>query len=193
MKKTYLLLAFVLPLFVNAQSFSYQIKAMGVKAGTLEVSKKSVNGTDQYVLESHSSVDYLLGKIKVDHVTRCTYKDGVLQNSYVRNDKNDKVEYYSSISYDGTTYNITNEKGKKTMSEPVVFAICHIFFSEPVGKTEVFSDRFGEYVPLRKKGDHAYEITFPDGDKFVYYYENGKIVKADLPSPVGKAHLYLNP
>lgn len=176
---------------VHAQKLIYEIKAIGINAGTLEVSKTSANGLDQYLLESHSSVNYLFGTIKVDHITRSTYKNGILQNSYVRNDKNDKVEYYSSIDFDGSTYTITNDEGKKTYAGEVRYAISHLFFQEPVDKTEIFSERFGQNIPIKNKGNHTYEFTFPNGEKFTYYYENGIIIKSDMPSPIGKAHLYL--
>jgi hypothetical protein len=189
--KKYIFLLLLAPLPLFSQTLTYDIKAVGVNAGTLVVSKKSSNGTDQYLIESHSSVNYVLGKIKVDHTTRCTYVNGILQSSYVRNEKNGDVEYYSSISYDGSTYHITNDIGKKTWNKPISFAICHIFFNEPKGQTEIFSDRFGQYIPLKKLEDHVYRLDFPDGDKITYYFENGLLVKSDLPSPVGKAHFYL--
>jgi len=192
MKKIFFLLLFAASGLTFGQTYKYDVKAMGINAGTLSVTRKTGNGTEQYVLETHSSINYLLGKIEVDHITRCTYKNGVLQNSYVRNDKNGEVEYYTSADYDGSVYQITTEKGKKTLSGPITFAICHLFFDgEPTGKTQIYSDRYGQYVPLKKVEDHVYRIDFPDKDYIIYHYESGKIVKADIPSPVGKAHLYL--
>lgn len=192
MKKQWLL--FVLLLINaenNAQTLKYQIKAFGIKAGTLEIKRTTNNGLEQFEIESLNEVNYLVGKIKVHHITRSTFKNGVLQSSYVRNEKNDKVEYYSSVSYDGSNYTIVNEKEKLTHSGAVSYTICHLFNTEPVSYTEVFSERLGIYLPIKKKEEHVYEFKYPDGDKYVYHYENGKMIKADISTKQGKAHMYL--
>lgn len=191
MRSLFFLLATLCMAAAMGQSYTYDVKAVGINAGTLVVTKKVQNGLEYYTLESHTKVNYVLGKIKVDHITKSTYKNGQLLNSYVRNEKNDEVEYYSSVDFDGSKYNVTNEKGKKTVSRNVDYSICLIFFKEPVDKTEVFSERLGEFGKINPKGNHTYEISLSNGDKYTYYYENGQIVKADAPSPIGKAHFYL--
>jgi len=193
MKSLLLFPVFYIQIFIcSAQTFTYTAKALGINAGTLTVNKKTVNLVDFYQFETHSEVDYLLGKIKVDHITKASYKSGTLQNAYVRNEKNGEVEYYSSTTYDGSRYETTTEKGKKTLNRAVNYSLAMIFFSEPAGKTEIFSERLGEFVPIKKTGDHMYEVTLPDGDKYTYRYTDGKMVQMDVPSPVGRAHFYLN-
>lgn len=191
MKQRLLFLLLLLPAGLTAQTIQYKIKAFGINAGTLEIRHKIANGIDQFEIESHNEVNYLVGKIKVHHVTRSTFKNGVLQSSYVRNEKDDEVEYYSSVSFDGSTYTITNEKEKLTHKGPVTYTICNLFGTEPINQSQVFSERWGVYVPLKKKEEHVYEFKYPDGDKYVYYYENGIVTKADISTKQGKAHMYL--
>lgn len=180
-----------MPVAAWAQSYTYDIKTMGVHAGTMVVTRNKANALEQYSYETHSAVDYLLGKVEVNHITRSSYKDGVLQTAYVRNEKNGEVEYYSSTSYDGSDYCTVTEKGKVRCRRKVALSFAKVFFEEPVGQTEIFSERLGEFVPLKQLEEHTYQVCLPDGDKYTYYFEGGRLVRMDVPSPLGKAHFYL--
>lgn len=176
---------------LQGQTYVYTGKAIGINAGNMTVSRKMVNGAEVITNETQSKINYLLGEISIDHFARATYKNGKLQEAYMRQEKNGKLETYCSVSYDGKCYHVTNDQGKSTCYDVITLSLTKIFFEEPDGDTQIFSESLGKHIPIKKIGEHTYEATLPDGGKYTYYYENGKMVKMDVPSPVGRAHFYL--
>ncbi len=82
-------------------------------------------------------MNYVLGKIDVDHKTSVTYKNGVLQESFMRTDKNGKVDQFCSVSYDGQTYKIQTEKEKLTHTRPITASVVTLYFKEPIGLAQI--------------------------------------------------------
>src|SRR5690606_9006623 len=79
MKRSFLFFVLItlFSLQLQAETLKYQIKAFGIKAGTLEIKHTVVNGVDHYEIESHNEVNYLVGKIKVHHITKSTFINGI--------------------------------------------------------------------------------------------------------------------
>jgi hypothetical protein len=175
----------------HAQTYVYETRALGIHAGDMQITKKVRGNLEYYSITSKNSVNYVLGKIDVDHKTSVTYKDGVLQESFLRTDKNGEVDQFCSVSYDGQTYKIQTEKEKLTLSRPITASVVTLYFKEPVGLSEIFSEVFGRMVPVTEIKPHKYSINMPDGKKNTYTYENGIVVEVEVPSPVGTAHIRL--
>ncbi|MCX7743309.1 MAG: hypothetical protein N2167_01965 [Flavobacteriales bacterium] len=175
----------------NAQTYTYETRALGIHAGDMQITRKVIGNLEYYSITSKNSVNYVLGKIDVDHKTSVTYKDGVLQESFLRTDKNGEVDQFCSVSYDGNTYKIQTEKEKLSYSKPITASVVTLYFKEPLGLTEIFSEVFGKMVPLSEIKPHTYSIKLPDGKKNTYKYEKGIVVEVEVPSPVGTAHIRL--
>lgn len=176
---------------LHAQEFRYEVSSLGIKAGEVQVSRKVNGNVEQYHISSNSSVDYLFGKITVVNTTSTTFKDGVMQSCFLRTDKNGEVDKYCSANYDGKTYQVQTESKKFTINQPVTFSITKMYFKEPIGVTEIFSEVWGELVPVTKTKPNQYSLKQPDGKYHRYTYENGVIVEVEVPSPIGKAHIRL--
>lgn len=175
----------------NAQTYTYETRALGIHAGDMQITRKVNGNLEYYTINSKNSVNYVLGKIDVDHKTSVTYKDGVLQESFLRTDKNGEVDQFCSVSFDGHIYKIQTEKEKLSYSKPITASVVTLYFKEPIGLTEIFSEVFGKMVPLTEVKPHKYSIKLPDGKKNTYTYENGIVVEVEVPSPVGTAHIRL--
>lgn len=185
------LLVILLSKYSPAQTYEYETRALGIHAGDMQITRKVNGNLEYYSITSKNSVNYVLGKIDVDHKTSVTYKDGILQESFLRTDKNGEVDKFCSVSYDGQTYKIQTEKEKLSLSRPVTASVVTLYFKEPVGLTEIFSEVFGKMVPVTEVKPHKYSIKLPDGKKNTYTYENGVVVEVEVPSPVGTAHIRL--
>jgi hypothetical protein len=175
----------------DAQTYVYETRALGIHAGDMEITKRVSGNLEYYTITSKNSINYVLGRIDVEHKTSVIYKDGVLQESFLRTDKNGEVEQFCSVSYDGQTYKIQTEKEKLSLASPITASVVTLYFKEPVGLTEIFSEAFGRMVPVTEIKPHKYSIKLPDGKKNTYTYEKGILVEVEVPSPVGTAHLRL--
>eukprot|EP01034_Spumella_vulgaris_P002539 gene2539-3302_t len=143
---------------LNAQTRKYNVILSDDKIGELTVTRTIKGAFTTYKLESKSEAKVLFTTKKNYVLMDVTYKDGKLISSYCKNEINDEVDNYASISWDAATskYNITNEKGKLTYASPVTFSVISLYFGEPKGISKLFTERIGEAYPLTDLGSGRY-------------------------------------
>jgi hypothetical protein len=80
-----------------------------------------------------------------------------------------------------------NRNGTKTLFEQkeITFSITDLFFSEPVGRSEIYSNIFTQMVPLKILGNGRYQVTNPENKIATYTYANGKLVKIESETLAG--------
>lgn len=193
MKKS-LSLLLLLTLFtgvLHAQTRKYDVILSDDKIGELTVTRTIKGAFTTYKLESKSEAKVLFTTKKNYVLMDVTYKDGKLVSSYCKNELNDEVDNYASISWDGSKYNITNEKGKLTYPSAVTFSVISLYFGEPKGISKLFTERIGEAYPLTDLGSGRYEYKIPNGDKNVYVYRNGELVETERKTIIGTVYVKL--
>lgn len=174
-----------------AQTRKYEVVLSGDKIGELTATRTVKGAFTTYKLESKSEAKVLFTTKKNYVLMDVTYKDGKLISSYCKNEVNDEVDNYASISWDGSKYNITNEKGKLTYTTPVTFSVISLYFNEPKGITNLFTERIGAAYPLKDLGSGRYEYKIPNGDKNVYVYQNGELTETERKTLIGTVYVKL--
>lgn len=175
----------------NAQTRIYEVVLSGNKIGELTATKTVKGAFTTYKLESKSEAKVLFSTKKNYVLMDVTYKDGILVSSYCKNEINDEVDNYASINWDGSKYNITNEKKKFTHPTEVKYSVISLYFSEPKGMKQLFTERIGEVYPLTDLGSGRYEYKIPNGDKNVYVYKNGELVETERKTIIGTVYVKL--
>ncbi len=61
----------------------------------------------------------------------------------------------------------------RNISNTIHGTLTGLFYAEPHGKKEVYSERFGVFCPIRAIDTKTYEVKMPDGKKNIYTYEKG--------------------
>lgn len=193
MKKTALLFVSLVmgAASLMAQTRKYDIILSGDKIGTLTATKTVKGAFTTYKLESSSEAKVLFSTRKNYVLMDVTYKDGILVSSYCKNEIDGEVDNYASINWDGTKYNITNEKKKLTYPTAVKYSVISLYFGEPKGITNLFTERIGEAYPLKDLGSGKYEYKIPNGDKNVYIYRNGELVETERKTIIGTVYVKL--
>jgi hypothetical protein len=172
-----------------AQTRKYDIILSGDKIGNLTITKTVKGAFTTYKLESRSEAKVLFST-KTNYVLMdVTYKDGKLINSYCKNEVDGTVDNYASISWDGSKYNVTNEKGKLTHSTAVTYSVVSLYFQEPKGMANLFTERIGTVYPLKDLGSGKYEYNIPKGDKIIYMYKNGELVETERKTIIGTVYV----
>jgi hypothetical protein len=69
---------------------------------------------------------------------------------------------------------------------PIDFCVADMFFSEPNGRTQVYSNMYGKNLSLVREKDRSYHLVTPDGKDSFYYYQNGKLLRVEFGTPIGK-------
>lgn len=191
-KSLFALLALCMSVVVSqAQTRKYEVILSGDKIGELTVTRTIKGNFTTYKLESKSEAKVLFSTKKNYVLMDVIYKDGKLLSANCKNEINDAVDNYANIFWDGEKYTITNEKKKFTHTTPVTYSVISLYFSEPKGLTNLFTERIGEVYPLKPLGDGKYEYKIPNGDKNVYIYKNGELVETERKTIIGTVYVKL--
>jgi hypothetical protein len=92
---------------------------------------------------------------------------------------NGDTQSFSTINWDGSKY-IGWSKNQNTVIpvQKIVYSIGNIYYKEPIGQTQIFSEKHMEMCPISKTGDF-YTVSFSDGKSTMYKYQNGICVWAE--------------
>lgn len=181
------LLCFLLFLSLSSQAQKYEFEMFmtGSKIGTLTAERKEKGDIVMYTITSDAYAKILWKEIVSKSLNRAIYKGGVLSESYYEYKENDVTDRYCKTLPAAAGYNVHHWKnGKYAVSEVAKLTIAMIYFNEPIGGQKYYDESWGEYVTMKKTGDHEYEYKPKEGDKNVYRYANGKIIEAEFHTSI---------
>lgn len=80
---------------------------------------------------------------------------------------------------------VRNGEKKTFTQEDITFCVADLFFKEPKGLSQLYSNMYAQMLKLKSLGGGRYEVQTPDGKNTVYTYVNGKLMQMDSTTPVG--------
>jgi hypothetical protein len=180
LKHIALIFLFTVSLSLSAQKHFYDVELFGKKIGTTVVERiDKGNDEVEYKLNSNSEVSILFTKKTSVMVMDVVYKNGQLFSSYVKNVKDDVTEVVTII-WDGAKYVIKKGEETFTQNQPVNFSNVLLYFSEPKGRTVVFSERLGQFCHFTFPGPAIYECKLNNGVDNIYRYRAGVLYELEM-------------
>lgn len=174
--KSYLFLFIFLPFLINAQNnrktLTYDLIHKGKIVGSLKATQTINGDIEEYTVNTEITK-------KVLHVKQCTYdlnlkyKGGELESSDYKLYVNDKLDKSTKIEKKGATLEAyKNNKKKKLKKDHVNYSSALLYFKEPTGVKETFSETKlkSRSIAPHKSKPHTYVLDKNSGE---YYYENG--------------------
>ncbi len=157
----------------------YAIEVAGIHIGTLTQSRTTSPAAIVY--EQISDVQFwFFGKIKIYYKVVSRHDP---QQMLLRSDvdaTSSRGNFHSDIVWDTDHYAINVEQYRysrhATEASPIDFTINRMYFEEPVGRTRVFADYFGNYASITPTAKGRYRVRIDDRED-EYFYEGGKLVK----------------
>lgn len=162
------------------QRMVYDVILFGKKIGSTVVEKTiDNNGDTHYKLTSSSEANVLFTKKTSSMNLLATYSDNKLKSSYVKNVK-DGVTEIVTVAYKETKYIIS--KGSETFqfTKPIDFSSILLYFTEPKLRSNIFSERLGEFCRFVKTGEGRYECKLENGVNNIYNYKNGILTELEM-------------
>ena len=180
-------------LFGQVPVQTYQMKALGRKIGTATVSTQIEGEHIYYHSKSVLKVNLLVKKIHMEINNKTHYLGGKLQSSDVRVFVNGKLHTSSLIKWLGKKYLIRiDEEEKSPIDTSVRFSGTLLYFQEPLGITEAFSESSGLFMPIKNLGKGNYEVTDPRNErKMGYVYQNGLLTQLNIRHPLLTISMHL--
>jgi hypothetical protein len=174
-----MILAFPLSLLL-AQTIHLDVMMDDTKCGDINVVAKKQSKQTEYEMTSNVKVKMLF-EITMAGKTNDVFKDGKLFSSNAKRVSSIGSENKETkILWDGKKYTITKSSDDpSTVTTPITFCLTDLYFKEPTGVSQVFSEMQGIYLPLTNLQNNQYQLQVNDSKKDIYTYANGKLVKVE--------------
>ncbi len=166
--------------FLFAQNVHLDVMMDDAKCGEINVTAQKHGKQTEYEMTSNVKVKMIF-EVTMEGKTTDVFKDGKLFSSNAKRVSSIGSENKeTTLIWDGKKYNITKSNDDpSTVSTPITYCLTDLYFKEPVGISQVFSEMQGTYLPLTSLQNHQYQLQVNDSKKDVYTYANGKLVKVE--------------
>lgn len=171
-KTTLFIIAILISGSLAAQNIRYNVVKGSKTIGSMDINRIQNGNSVRYDIKNDVEFTLLFSFTSVYWLSE-TFENGLLQKGDSHNLFNGRKQKYTNVErVDGKYY--VSEDGVRSYitSKDVSYTVSNLYFTEPVGITEVFSQWFGKYLTMKKIGDHFYEMTSPDGVN-TYKYKDG--------------------
>lgn len=163
-----------------AQVKKYKIILAGNEIGTITAIRTEISGTYHYDIKSDVRFKVLWKKYHRTTNNELSHKENKIIKSFSSIRMNDALEDSAAmiLQLDGKyEVYITPEREVNLDHLEVDFPAALLYFKEPEGKAEIYSERFLEHCPIKTKDEGKYILSLPNGKENVYTYENGELTE----------------
>ena len=157
----------------DAQKLTYKIFLNKDMIGTLVATRDIQTDHVNYVMQSSMTVHKIIN-VDVEYSLKSSFSHGKLIQSTAYQKINKKIQTNTLTQWDGAQYNIKTKDDNLVIKNKVINNnMCSIYYYEPIGISQVYSDAFGKFLPVKPVAAHRYEVVLPDGKKNYYNYSSG--------------------
>ncbi|HYC39794.1 MAG TPA: DUF6134 family protein [Chitinophagaceae bacterium] len=177
-----LVLFLLLGIATSAQTrrHKYEISRGDRVIGTMLFSETKSGGVTRLNLVSEVNTGFIL-PITGEGKEEAVYQNGLLVKSAIMRRQNGKEKMNKHMTIDSGRYLVRSGESQTIHTcYPISYNMLALYAKEPVTVSEVFSDRFGRMIPIRRAGQHRYKIELPDGSYNYYSYVNGVLEKVEV-------------
>lgn len=174
------------PMLLHAQEkHEYDISILGFDIGEMVATKEIKADTTYFLLRSEVSF-WFFGRINLDYTTKVKYHADQFIESSVES-KTNRGEFLSRIWLENGVYEVRANSYKyefnDRVSEKITYSAVRLFFEEPKGKRRMMTENHGQFATITSQGNGAYD-TYVEGNENSYQYEDGKLQRASMHSPI---------
>ena len=160
------------------ESLLYEVYKGSEPIGELRAFRRVENGHTYYRMSSAVTFRVLF-EVRLNYLLESTFKNGRLTHSLTHNEMNDRERDRGKVEWQGNRYLVTlNDDDPHPLQHAgIVHNMATIYYEEPQGAIQVYSEKFGVHVPMVPVSAHYFEMVLPDGQKNYYRYEAGRCVE----------------
>lgn len=164
------------------QDYEYSIKMGNREIGAIQAKILTDGDRKVYRINSDTEVN-ILKTISYTSQIEVTYLDKELLEATSKSLQNGKVRDDSWVKKVEDHYAIKRLDADLTYRAPIRYSVALLYFQEPLGITQIFSETHGAFCKLVKEVDHVYKLVLPDGNMNFYHYANGILQKVEVKRP----------
>jgi len=185
-----LLLLLSAVLSAQSQSRNYKVVRNGKEIGWANIQKTVDSNAVFYAFASEIKTSFIF-TFSSSAREMSEFRDGTLCHSYFFRKLNGTIKADRHTRLIGSNYEVVNKSEKKRLGIlPVTYNTLCMYFEEPVGRKQVYSDNYQCFLDIKRESDGGYMITY-DGTSNSFYYSNGACSKIEVNSSFYTATLIL--
>ncbi|CCH51717.1 hypothetical protein BN8_00660 [Fibrisoma limi BUZ 3] len=163
-----------------SETHHYAIEVAGIRVGTMTaVRQPQPDNRTTYTLISDVKVSLLVYTVKIYYKVVNQFQGDKLMLSTVEA-KTNRGNYASRTEWKGDHYDIVANQykydHKATERTPIDFTISSLYFAEPLQRSKVYAEYFGDYFTFSRTSRGTYRAVLNDRED-EYVYEQGRLVK----------------
>lgn len=186
-------LLFVTCLFAQQKNMRYLIISKADTVGQMTILQR-ISGNDISYTVASTVTTKMLMTIKVNVREEANYHNKKLMASSSQRIINDKPQAGKQTKAYQNFYLITDDAKQDTLRETEInFDFSMLYFYEPTGIKNVYSNYYQTKLPIQHQEAHSYVINLPEGGANVYHYTNGICSRVDMRNPLFTAQMILTP
>jgi len=167
-----LLIALNFSAFAHKLTQIYQIKRNGEVIGKLAFNQNT-DGENTYLKITSLVSTRFVFKIDVQSEDLAHFKNGRLISSDVSRIVNGKAKERKKTTFQNDVYQLQAGNKFNSLNQSIAYNMMLLYTTEPVAVSQVYSDNFQCFLPIKKQAAHQYRVNLPDGNYNDYYFENG--------------------
>jgi hypothetical protein len=170
--------------YAYTQSYSYDIIIKGDKAGTLTATKTQTGDKVTYELKSETTI-HLVVATTITFQLSCLLENNKLIESTNKTYKNGELHSSTEAKWSNGHYVIVTTGDTTTYASPITHCSTELYFGEPNGTEEVFSESCGIMNKVEKSGDAEFTMINDQNNHITHYeYQNGVLMKVEVDHAV---------
>ncbi|RBP34175.1 hypothetical protein DFR65_10158 [Oceanihabitans sediminis] len=164
----------------NQTLLNFDIILKGKIVGQLQASKSFKDSKMHYQSKTDISTRFIK-EIHVNYKYHVVFSNNKLQESDVNVVVNNKPHAETKIEREQNHYLVKQEKKEaRVFKEAINYSTILLYFEEPKNIKHCFSEEEGKMNTIVPLGNHTYKKVNARGNESIYYYENGKLIKAEI-------------
>ncbi|MGF1533605.1 MAG: DUF6134 family protein [Bernardetiaceae bacterium] len=143
--------------------------------GEIRATRITTRDTVHYDMKTSVSYQVLFKTMQFDNHILSQYRAGSLQKASSTDHLNQKLRSQNQITRQGKHYRITEDsKSPRILPQEVIqHCLLSIYFEEPRGVNQVFSQRLADLIPIEPAGDHRYAVHLSSSKTNFYQFKDG--------------------
>lgn len=177
---------------VHSQTLQYSVELLGINTGDMVLKKYTdANGRLRFSMNTSADVNYFFGRTTASFSSDIRYQQGKIIYAQAKNIRDGKTGRFSYLKCSSGGCDVETNRGKSKIGVPPSWCIARLFFEEPLHQTQVYSEDWGQMLPLKKIGPGRYQVEIPSDKPNEYKYEGGRMVELITHTSIGKARVLL--
>ena len=158
--------------YASAQTLEYDVVKGDKVIGYMRSDRVISGDTVYYKVESRTKLKMLM-TFNIYYIFEETYVKGKLVSGNAESKLNNATQKVSKVWRSEENYIVELDGYENKIDRDVIdFSIPELYYSEPVGRSEVFSQQFADHLVLKKDEDHVFTLYSEDG-KNKHTYRDG--------------------